>query len=314
MSTAPTPREKMSRTTLLGFSAATLFLGAACSSAPTDPSAAHVGATSACLAATPLRGGFGPIASRGGGGGGSAGGARGTGAPFRTSHRDVKSRITTFTPDVGLVLPHWVGSFNYQGTTFQYAVVGADPALGQTTTIPAVVVPYRFVFADGTVLDATTDLIDGVTPLDGVMSSPIFQPAPFVVGGTSLGTTQWGDAVLRANFWDRRPKRDGYHVLLAPTVLPLVTIQVAANHGTTALDPGTGRRTALLDFQWAKNLFATETAALGVTPDKVAIHLLSEVGLSEFNGARPIGYHFSEDLSALTGIAGNQTYIEPFPK
>ena len=56
------------------------------------------------------------------------------------------------------------------------------------------------IFADGTVFDASTDLVDGVTPADGVRNSPIFQSAPWNSGPTQLGTTHGGDAILRANF------------------------------------------------------------------------------------------------------------------
>ncbi len=167
------------------------------------------------------------------------------GRPFSTGPRQLRERISANqTPDAGLVLPHWTGSFKWQGITFPYAVVGTDPAFGQTTTIQTYVIPYRFVFPDGTVLNASSDLINGVTPLQGVMSSPIFQPAPFNAGSTSLGLTQWSDAVMHAEFWDRIPETDGYHVLLAPTVLPTVTVNVPAGIGVTAVDSGSGRRFA----------------------------------------------------------------------
>jgi hypothetical protein len=211
---------------------------------------------------------------------------------------------------VDLVLPHWSGSFKSQGTTFPYTVVGGDPSLGQTTTIQTVVIPYRLVFADGTVLDASADIIDGVTPLDGVMGSPIFQPASFSAGGKSLGTTQWGDAVLQAEFWNQRAPGGGYHVLLAPTVMPTVTLAVPADLGTVIVDPINGRRIAGLDSAWAKSALETTMASLGVRPDQLAIHLFSEVSLYTLNGGGSLGYHFGEDLSALTGVAGTQTYIQ----
>jgi hypothetical protein len=209
-----------------------------------------------------------------------------------------------------LLLPHWTSSFKSQGTTFPYTVVGGDPALGQTTTIPTVVIPYRLVFADGTVLDASADILDGVTPLDGVMGSPIFQPAPFSAGGKSLGTTQWGDAVMQAEFWNQRAPGGGYHVLLSPTVMPTVTIAVPADLGYVSIDPVSGRHTASLDSAWAKSTLEITMASLGVRPDQLAINLFSEVSLYTLNAGGSLGYHFGEDLSALTGVAGTQTYIQ----
>jgi len=213
-------------------------------------------------------------------------------------------------PDLGLVLPHWVGSFTTQGTTYPYAVVGADPALGQTTTIPTVVIPYRLVLSDGTVLDASSDAIDGTTALDGVMSSPVFHDAPFSAGSTSLGVTQWGDAVLRAEFWGRRPASDGYHVLLSPTVQPTVTLNVPADKGYSILDTGSGRMVGLIDSAWADSALTSTMVNEGVTPDKLAVNLFSEVILYGLIGASSSGYHSALDLGATTGIAGLQTYIQ----
>jgi len=233
------------------------------------------------------------------------------GRPFKTGPRQLKQRITVNPrPDAGLVLPHWTGSFQSQGTTFPYAVVGTDPVLGQTTTIATYVIPYRFVFPNGTVLDASSDVIDGLTPLQGVMSSPIFQPAPFNAGPTSLGVTQWSDAVMRAEFWDRLPKNDGYHVLLAPTVLPTVTVNVPAGIGYSVLDSGSDRPYGVLDAQWTEDLLAAEMVSLGTTPNALPIHLFSEILLHELGDGGTIGYHYYADLSRQTGIAGYQTYIQ----
>jgi hypothetical protein len=233
------------------------------------------------------------------------------GIPGQVGGATQRRRITTNPqPDWGLALPHWVGSFKTQGTTFNYAVVGADPALGQTTIIPTVVIPYRLVFADGTVLDASSDIIDGTTALQGVMSSPIFNNAPFSAGGTSLGVTQWGDAVLRAEFWNRRPASDGYHVLLSPTVLPTVTLNVPADKGSTYVDTGSGRRDGTIDTAWANSAIASVMASEGVTPDKLAVNLFTEAELYTLSNSGSAGYHGAVDLSAATGVAGLTTFIQ----
>src|SRR5262249_43656491 len=132
----------------------------------------------------------------------------------------------TVDPGQGLVLPHWTSAFAKQATTFPFAVVGTDPALGQTTVIPTVVIPYRVVFPNQAVFDASADLVDGVTPVSGVLNSPIFKSTPWSAGSTAIGTTQFGDAMMRANFWSRlSDKGAGYHVLLStPLVTPTITI------------------------------------------------------------------------------------------
>jgi hypothetical protein len=203
------------------------------------------------------------------------------GQNFRTGIH-LARKMGPFLPGQGLMLPHWTSSFNYKGTKFATTVLGTDPSLGQTTVIPTVIIPYRLVFADGTVFDASTDLVDGVTPVDGVRNSPIFQSVPWNSGPTQLGTTQWGDAVLRANFWSvHSDSGQGYHVLLsAPVVKPLVVINVPAEFGVTALD-ASNKRLGFVDLEWLANLVVNETIALGVTPQTNPFVLLRGGGRSE---------------------------------
>src|SRR6185295_16384731 len=45
---------------------------------------------------------------------------------------------------------HWKGKFRWQGEEYAFSMVGTDPAHGSvTTTVPVIVVPVRYVFADG---------------------------------------------------------------------------------------------------------------------------------------------------------------------
>jgi hypothetical protein len=120
----------------------------------------------------------------------------------------------------GTTIPHFTSSFVSGGATYSYTMVGTSPfAAGASTTVPDEVIPLRIVFADGTVFNAS----DIVPP---ALRSPIWRPASFL-----SGTTQYGDAMQRAEFWSVVPR--GYHVLLGrPAVLPAVTIDVPANQGT----------------------------------------------------------------------------------
>lgn len=137
-------------------------------------------------------------------------------------------------------IPFWSDSFAYQGLEFKYKMVGTDPKNGsRTTVIPTELIPLRFVFPDGHVFDASTDIVDGQTPVQGIINSPIFQNYHFVLGGTDVGNTQYGDAFQRANFWDSVSTRSkNYHVLLVqPTVMPTQTIIVPAAMGFYYYDP-----------------------------------------------------------------------------
>ena len=96
-------------------------------------------------------------------------------------------------------------------------MVGTDPQKGsKTTVVPTEIIPLRFVFPDGTVYDSSTDIVDnGQTAIQRIIASPIFQNYDFVINGTRVGNTQYGDAFQCANFWNSVSTRSPeYHVLL----------------------------------------------------------------------------------------------------
>jgi len=122
-------------------------------------------------------------------------------------------------------IPYWSSSFvdPTNGVTYPYTMVGTSPFnTNSSTTVPTVIIPFRFVFADGTVMDGSDDL-------SLLQQSPIFQNYTYSLSGND--NTQYGDAIWRAQ-WNRVDRRDPYHVLLGqPTVLPTLTINVPANQG-----------------------------------------------------------------------------------
>jgi probable HAF family extracellular repeat protein len=210
-----------------------------------------------------------------------------------------------------ITLPHWTSSFNYQNGSYSFTVMGSDPALGKTTTIPTVIIPYRLVFADGTVLDSSTDLVDGVTPVQGVLNSPIFNNVPWKFGNTAVGTTQFGDAFMRANFWSRHSDaNDGYHVLLGtPTVAPVRVLQVPPDKGWDFIDQASGLPTANVDSEWLINQLVDTTVDLGITPETLPINLFTSIVPVTPAGLGYLGVHLAFNLSSLTGNPAIQTLI-----
>ena len=206
-----------------------------------------------------------------------------------TSHAQSQ---TDANRDSALAMPHWSSTFTAQGVVYPYTVIGTDPSHGRSTTIPTVIVPYRLIFADGGVFDATTDLIDGVTPVAGIVNSPLFQSVPWNSGTTQLGTTQFGDAMLRANFWSLIPRNQpGYHVLLsAPVILPVQVINVPADLGYSTLDSH-GVKLGVVDFAWLADTTASMTFNLGIPPQSLSIHLMSSVEGADLNGSGSLGFH-----------------------
>jgi len=203
-------------------------------------------------------------------------------------------------------IPFWSDSFTYQGLTFNYRMVGTDPKKGSTTTvIPTEIIPLRFVFADGSVFDASTDIIDGQTPIQGIVNSPIFQNYDFVLGGTHVGNTQWADAFQRGNFWNSVSTRaPNYHVLLSqPTVLPTQTIMVPADKGTVFIDPVTSHRYGIVDSEYAFQELESLFDPLNIQTTSLPIFVSGSVYFRTFRGIF-VGIHFATQRQS-----GVQTYI-----
>lgn len=195
--------------------------------------------------------------------------------------------------DLGLTIPHWTSSFRTDGIVYPFTAVGADPSLGQTTVIPTVIIPYRLILPDGGVFDATSDLIDGVTPVAGIVNSPLFNNVPWNAGTTQLGTTQFGDALMRANFWSSIPgDRSGYHVLFsAPQILPLQVINVPPGYGQTRIDSA-GTKVGIVDSTWIFNMMANRTLSLGISPQTLPIHVMSAIEGVDPSGNGFLGFHY----------------------
>jgi hypothetical protein len=118
-----------------------------------------------------------------------------------------------------------------------FNIVGTDPSLGaNTTTIPTVLVPLKFVFPN-----AGSPTLDGANVIGATQNSPIFQTADYMAGSVDLGVTQYGDAVQRGEFWNLPGFSPDYHVLLGvPSIAATVTISVPAGKGNAFALSGGG--------------------------------------------------------------------------
>jgi hypothetical protein len=187
-------------------------------------------------------------------------------------------------------IPYWSDSFDYHGLRYTYTMVGTDPKRGSATTvIPVEIIPIRWVFSNGMVVDASTDIVDGQTPVQGIVNSPIFQDYDFTSGGTHVGNTQYGDAFQRANFWNWVSTRSpDYHVRLAtPTVLPTQTV-VVPDDKVTFFTTGSGAVVPLIDISFIGGVEFNLHASLGISPESLPITVWGSIGAG---GA--LGYHGS---------------------
>jgi len=150
-------------------------------------------------------------------------------------------------------LQTWNGTFQYQGNTDHFTMVGTDPsATNVTTTYTVYVIPVKIGIKNSsgqiTYFDPLTKLSNGQTAVQNMIASPIFQNQDYTIGGTDLGNTQFEDAYQRGNFWTDVMTNTNYHLLLKPTVLPEVTVVVPTNKGKTGNQFGVN--VAEVDYNW----------------------------------------------------------------
>jgi hypothetical protein len=226
---------------------------------------------------------------------GSAGGSGPT-APIESGHQihakpaDIKRLAAS-----GTTIPYWESSFSYNGVTYPYKMVGTSPfGAPSTTTIPNEIIPLKITFSNGQNFNATGDI--------GVLtSSPLYTSESF---GT-VGTTQFGDAVMRSEFWNNVVGTN-YHVLLGtPTIEPTVSVTIPAKDGYTSTTSST--TTGYIEFNYFMNTVETDIIQqLKLQPTTMSLFATTGVKLLEpyHNYCCYSGYHnaLSITTSSASGI------------
>lgn len=172
-------------------------------------------------------------------------------------------------------------------------MVGTNPALGSaTTTIPVVIVPLKLMFyVPMTTLSASDPVCgDSQSATTLALESPLFQPYPFLPGGTDVGTTQYIDAFQRANFWsDVSTVAPDYHVLLSPTVAPTQTISVPTFLGSTVAGPCA--RIGKVGFLYFDLVLRRMIDRLAIPPTSLPLFVAYNTFLTQAGQCCVLGYH-----------------------
>jgi hypothetical protein len=179
---------------------------------------------------------------------------------------------------------------------FPLHFVGTNPTeVGGTTVIPTVLIPLKIVFSTG-------EVFDGSQVIDPVVNSPIFQKTSFHSGNVDLGVTQYGDALMRAQFWNLPHFKDDYHVLLGmPVIAPTVTIPVDVSQGQGFVGTYTGEPSGFVDANLLDNALHAQLSSY--TPDVLPIFWGRNI-FADFGGGLAFGYH-----STVRSDPSSQAYI-----
>jgi hypothetical protein len=213
-------------------------------------------------------------------------------------------------------------------------IIGSSPfEEPRTTRVQTYIVPIIFrTHTIATGFDASTDTLTATTagdvtidptlpdshclsapnnvPLQVTLQSPVFTPTHFVFGGTDLGVTQWVDAYQRASFYQALGAQANlYHVLLNPTVLPKLVIDVPADEGLAITDAGlvtsnhAGRSTSCVPMQFVNQTWFDDYVQATVLP------VLAKRGVNP--GTLPLFLTYNTFMGADndTDLSGNNCCI-----
>jgi hypothetical protein len=212
-----------------------------------------------------------------------------------------KARLAAGAPSV----PMWKHTYNLGGTGYKVSMVGNDPFQVESnpvTTVPTQIIPIKLTFTDtGDVYDPTAPdptCLGGDGALSRTLGSPVFTPRRYQIGGTDLGKAQFVDAFQRANFWAKtKPSgiNPGYHVKLAVSVLPTLSLSVT---GTEVTAPcGRLGKIDIGAFEAQLLSHLSDFAAEGVDSTKFPLLLLSNVVMYDTNVSNCciLGFHAAID-------------------
>ena len=204
-------------------------------------------------------------------------------------------------------IPFWKSSFTSGGVTYPFQMVGTDPRAGSATTVvPVNLVPIKFVFSNGAVLD-------GTSKVRRTEDSPIFHPYQFTDNGTNVGYTQYNDAIQRAEFWNYvSTVSPNYHVKLGqPTVWPTITINVPHNWGEEVVTT-TNVRLGLIDAGGVGKQLNALIDQYHYDPTQFLLfgtyNIVLYIGYQNYNNCCIIGYHTARHVKTSTGGKGILTY------
>ncbi len=133
------------------------------------------------------------------------------------------------------------------GNLYSGVIVGRSALAhgARTINVPTFIVPVKIHTPDGSLFDpsvADSTCLGGKVPLTVTQNSPLFESVAFTMNGTSIGTTQYADAFLRAEFWQNvSVTGNRFHVMLSPIMtLSEQTFNVPTNEGGTFTNGGCG--------------------------------------------------------------------------
>ena len=225
-----------------------------------------------------------------------------------------------WSPDRGKHFPAalqtWNGSVSYSGHTYNFTMVGTNPASTNTTaTVTAYIIPVQMNYtkraygASHHLFDPLVDTQNGVSIVQNILNSPLFNNVDWNWGGTDVGTEQYVDAYQRASFWQNVTTNTSYHVTLSPSVLTELLLKPSkAQGGAVVSNPfgGSGKVGEMNINSFDSALQSYMRSHTQITPDTVAIFVTDNIYLT--SGGCCIGGYHSANNNGQTYMTATYAY------
>jgi chitinase len=203
-------------------------------------------------------------------------------------------------------VPHFSGSFEYQGKVYPFTMVGTKPQSNTTTQIPVQIIPISLFFEEFVDENGAPIVLDPGAIVPRVQSSPNFHDAQY-----ATGTTQFADAVQRAEF-NATDAKDWHTLLGAPQIMKPLRIAVPRGDAKVYRNPSTGVLYAIVDTDFFLSQLNTMIQMANLAPDALAIALTQNVFLAPQKDIKKccvLGFHTSFDVGEMTQVKFVQTFI-----
>jgi len=207
---------------------------------------------------------------------------------IQSGQHDSPARLPTF--------PTWSGSFQSEGATYPYVMVGRKPQHGDETRIDTSLIVLNFKFDEFGDANGNPIVIDSSSIVQDVIGSPNFVKSDY-----SVGHGQFADVVQRASFWNIAD-HDWHTTIEKPRQLQTVTIEVPVGQAQL-FDPGNGHLVGIVNFDFLYSQIQTILQLEPVRTNELPILISYDVFADQ-----ALGFHDAIEVQQ-GNRAGIQTYL-----
>ncbi|HEV2419339.1 MAG TPA: glycosyl hydrolase family 18 protein [Terriglobia bacterium] len=172
-------------------------------------------------------------------------------------------------------------------------------------------VPISLAF-DGYINQAGKQLVISAAPdVSKAIHSPIFQKYAF-----ATGDTQYGDAMLRAEFYQEAVRKNWHTLLDQPRVAPPLQIEIPVADGYVLTSKRTGHSLAVVDQDFVQKKLFEGLSKMSVSPNELVIALTKNAEFYQLGDATvccswgAFGIHSDPSSKALQSFVLS-TYLDP---